>query len=482
MDFNLYNTLTRSKETFTPITPGKVGLYTCGPTVYNFAHIGNLRTFLFEDLLVRALRFNGYEVTHVMNITDVGHMTSDSDAGEDKMSVAAKRENLDPYAIARKYEEAFVNDLHRLGIHRPTVLPRATEHVQEMIALNKELEEKGYTYQTPEGLYFDTSRVPDYGKLARLRLDEQIQGLRDDLNIDPGKRSPADFILWFTNKPNHIMKWESPWGVGYPGWHIECSAMSMKYLGETFDIHCGGTDHIPVHNTNEIAQSECATGKTFARYWMHAAFLKTPLRQTFPDGGVGPKQSGKMSKSKGGFITVQTLVDSGYDPLAYRYLCLQAHYRSELELAWEWADDTQTKGRAESLDNAARGLAHLYERVTRSDEEPLTTDAAFADAKQDVLAELNDDLNVPKAMAALHRHGSPRLWKAFDAVLGLDLEARAVRRVEEAAPAEVLDLLEQRQAARKARDFARADSLRDAITALGWEIADTPQGPTAKRK
>jgi cysteinyl-tRNA synthetase len=468
MDIYLYNTLTRTKEKFVPMIPGKIGLYTCGPTVYNYAHIGNLRTFLFEDLLTRTLRFNGYEVTHVMNITDVGHQTSDADAGEDKMAVASTRENLNPKDIALKYEDAFVRDLGRLGINRPNVLPRATDHVEEMIVLNKELEEKGFTYLTDEGLYFDTSKVADYGKLARLRLDEQMQGAREDVNVDAGKRNPADFVLWFRNKPNHIMKWESPWGSGYPGWHIECSAMSMKYLGETFDIHCGGNDHIPVHNTNEIAQSEAATGKPFVHYWMHAAFLT-----------LG--KSAKMSKSKGGFLTVQSLIDSGYDPLAYRYLCLQAHYRSELELAWEW-DDSGTKGSAESLDNAAKGLQNLYERIARTEDEPLQSEAAFEEAKADVLRQLNDDLNVPKAVATLHTYASPRLWKLFDAVLGLEIEERAVIQAEETAPDEVLALVEARQAARKSRDFARSDTLRDQIAALGWEVGDTPQGPTLKRR
>jgi cysteinyl-tRNA synthetase len=467
MDFYIYNTLTRTKEKFVPLVPGKVGLYTCGPTVYNYAHIGNLRTFLFEDLLARALRFNGYEVRWVMNITDVGHMTSDADAGEDKMSVAARREQKTPWEIARFYEEEFKKDLDRLNIHRPDILPRATEHVEEMIALNATLEQKGYTYTTPEGLYFDTSKVADYGKLARLRLDEQLQGARDDVNVDTAKRNPADFVLWFGNKPDHIMKWDSPWGVGYPGWHIECSAMSMKYLGETFDIHCGGNDHIPVHNTNEIAQSESATGHPFVRYWMHAAFLT-----------MG-KQA-KMSKSKGGFLKVQTLIDSGYDPLAYRYLCLQAHYRSELELNWEWTDEN--RGRAESLDNAQAGLHRLYERIARTDDEPLADAAAYEAAKRDVLTHLNDDLNVPRALGLLHTYASPRLWKEFDAVLGLDIEKRAVLRTEEEAPAEVVALLEARQGARKARDFAKSDALRDEIAALGWEVADTPQGPTVKRR
>lgn len=467
MDIFIYNTLTRSREKFEPLVPGKVGLYTCGPTVYNFAHIGNLRTFLFEDLLTRMLRFNDYDVTWVMNITDVGHMTSDADAGEDKMAVAAEREHKTPWEIARYYEDAFIRDMQRLNIHIPDVLPRATEHVREMIVLNRELEEKGYTYTTPEGLYFDTSKVADYGKLARLRLDEQLQGARADLNVDTAKRNPADFVLWFANKPNHVMKWDSPWGVGYPGWHIECSAMSMKYLGETFDIHCGGNDHIPVHNTNEIAQSECATGKTFARYWMHAAFLN---------------MGGKMSKSKGGFVTVQTLIDSGYDPVAYRYLCLQANYRSELELTWDWQDDEKTKGRAPSLDNAQTGLNRLYERIARVEDEPITDDATFEAAKADVLSAMNDDLNVPKAVGLLHTYNSPRLWKAFDPVLGLKIEERAVKKEAEVAPPEILALVEERQAARKARDFALADVIRNKIADLGWEIADTPQGPTAKRK
>ena len=360
MDIYLYNTLSRSKEKLTPLSPGKIGLYTCGPTVYNYAHIGNLRTFLFEDLLVRSLRLNSLDVCHVMNITDVGHMTSDEDAGEDKMAVAAQREGKDPWAIAEFYTQAFLSDLDRLNMTRPRYLPRATEHVQEMIAINQTLEDKGFTYTTSEGLYFDTTRFPEYGKLARLRLDEQKTATREDLTVDPGKRSPQDFVLWFSNKPNHIMKWESPWGIGYPGWHIECSAMSMKYLGESFDIHCGGNDHIPVHHTNEIAQSECCTGKTFANYWMHSAFLT-----------LG--KATKMSKSKGGFITLQTLIDSGYDPLAYRYLCLQAHYRSELELKWEWNPANQEIGKASNLDTAAATLKRLYERVARAEDEPLTS-------------------------------------------------------------------------------------------------------------
>lgn len=469
MPITLYNTFTRSKELFTPITPGKVGIYTCGPTVYNFAHIGNLRTFLFEDLLVRMFRFTGYEVNWVMNITDVGHQTSDGDAGIDKFEDAVQREKSDPYSIARKYEEHFLLDMDRLGIHRPDILPRATEHVQQMIDLNQRLEEKGFTYQTQEGLYFDTSKVPDYGKLARTRLDEQ-KTMREDVNVDPNKRNNADFILWFSNKPNHVMKWDSPWGVGYPGWHIECSAMSIAYLGETFDIHCGGNDHIPVHHTNEIAQSECATGKVFANYWMHTAFLTLGAHA-------------KMSKSSGNFLSVQALIDSGYDPIAYRYLCLQAHYRSELELAWEWVGDESNKGHAPSLDTAAASLKRLYERVARVDDEPLVDPADYAAARTEVLEYLTDDLNVPRAVGALHRYGSPKLWREFDAVLGLDFEKNAVLKEEEAVevPESIQKLLEERQEARKSRDFARADAIRTELASEGWEIADTPEGAKLKR-
>ena len=468
MDLTLYNTLTKTKETFEPMTPGRVGMYTCGPTVYNYAHIGNLRTFLFEDLLARTLRFNGYDVTHVMNITDVGHMTSDADAGEDKMETAARRENKDPWQIARFYEAAFVRDLERLNIRRPDVLPRATEHVEEMIALNRQLEEKGFTYQTREGLYFDTSKDDDYGKLMpRLDRDNQLVGAREAVNVDPEKRHPGDFVLWFGNKPGHIMQWESPWGVGYPGWHIECSAMSMKYLGETFDIHCGGIDHIPVHNTNEIAQSESATDKPFVRYWMHAAFLN-----------LGTK---KMAKSAGSILTVQALIDSGYDPLAYRYLCLQAHYRSPLEFRWTWNEDGKT-GRAQSLDTAQATLQRLYERVSHAEDDPLANETAYTQAYNEVLGYLNDDIALPQAVATLHTYNSPRLWRAFDPVLGLDFESRAKPRVEEAAPEDVLALVEQREQARKAKDFARADALRKEVAALGWEVADSPQGPTLKRR
>lgn len=470
MDIFLYNTLSRTKERLVPLVPGQIGLYTCGPTVYNYAHIGNLRTFLFEDLLVRTLQLAGLATTWVMNITDVGHLTSDADEGGDKMDEASKREGKDPWAIAEFYTEAFLGDIDRLNIARPNYLPRATDHIQEMITINKTLEEKGYTYTTPEALYFDTSKFPDYGKLARLRLDELKVAAREGVNTDSGKRGPADFVLWFSNKPDHIMKWESPWGVGYPGWHIECSAMSMKYLGETFDIHCGGNDHINIHHTNEIAQSECCTGHTFANIWMHTAFLT-----------LGRD---KMSKSSGGFLTVKVLTDSGYDPLAYRYLCLQAHYRSELELKWAWDDDSAKTGRAANLDTAAATLKRLYERVARVEDEPLSDAATFDAAIVDVFGALADDLNVPRAVGLLHSYDSPRLWKHFDAVLGLKLAERAVKTEEVGVevPDDIQALVDERQAARKAKNFARSDIIRTQLAELGWELADTPQGPKVTRK
>ena len=461
----LHNTLTRTKEPFTPEDGKTVRLYCCGPTVYNYAHIGNLRTYIFEDLLHRALQMHGWDVDHVMNITDVGHMTSDSDSGEDKMAKAAEREQQSPWELAKKYEAAFFADSAKLNIIRPTVAPRATEHIPEMIALIEELQAKGYTYETGEGIYFDTAKDADYGKLAGLDLAAQKAGAREDVQIDPGKRHPADFILWFTNKPSHVMHWPSPWGTGYPGWHIECSAMSMKYLGETLDIHCGGIDHIPVHNTNEIAQSECATGHVFARFWLHGAFLTV--------------QGGKMSKSAGDFLTVQRLIDLGFDPLAYRYLCLTAHYRSELALnvsTWE------------SLHAATKALGKVYELKSRIGEDDGLSDADYAAARQRVFDAISDDLNLPRAVAALHEAKSYRLWREFDSVLGLDIEARSRASVpttendENLLPAEIVGLKNQRDEARRAKDFARSDNLRAEIEAQGYAVGDSPQGTVVKKK
>ena len=455
MTLTLYNTMTRSKQEFAPLEPGKVRLYCCGLTVYNYAHIGNLRTYLFEDVLRRVLLFKGYDLLHVQNVTDVGHMTSDEDAGEDKMQTAAEREKKSPWEIARFYEEAALRDFERLNIERPEIMPRATEHIAEMIALIQRLEANGYTYVTSEGVYFDTSKDPAYGKLARLNLAEQRQGAREEVIADETKRNPSDFVLWFLNKPTHIMQWESPWGPGYPGWHIECSAMSMKYLGETFDIHCGGVDHIPVHHTNEIAQSECATHQQFVRYWLHGEFLQMNNR--------------KLSKSEGGSInSLQSLIEAGYDPLAYRYLCLQAHYRSELNFS------------TEALDAATAGLRKVYALCPDSD--PLRDDEdAYKAARQRVLEAIEDDLGMPQAVGLLNSYGSYRLWVEFDAILGLDIAKRSCQG-EEALPPEIEALVQARNAARKAKDWSQSDALRTRLNELGYDVGDGPQGTTVKRR
>jgi cysteinyl-tRNA synthetase len=468
-----YNTLTRAKEEFVPLTPGAAKMYCCGPTVYNFMHIGNLRAFLFNDTLRRALKFNGFDVTHVMNITDVGHLTSDADEGEDKMEKGATREGLTVWEIARKYEAAALEDCARLHIQRPDIVCRATEHIAEMIALIEQILERGCGYVTPGAVYFDTSRFPSYGEMARLDLSGLQAGAGGRVEMLGEKRHPNDFVLWFLNKPTHIMQWDSPWGPGYPGWHIECSAMSIKYLGETFDIHCGGVDHIPVHHTNEIAQSECATGKPFVRYWLHNEFLLI-TRSGSEEGKSGDSEEDsegeeavKMAKSGDNFLTLQRLIDRGYSPLAFRYLCLQAHYRSELRFSWE------------TLDAAQSGLRRVYS--ARPDNDPLTDDARFAEARTEALAALNDDLNTPQLVGLLNRYGSRRLWREFDAVLGLDIEGQA-QRVDEALPAEILALVEERNAARRAKNWARSDEIRNLLIEKGYEVGDSPQGTTVKRR
>ncbi|MCC6728158.1 MAG: cysteine--tRNA ligase [Chthonomonadales bacterium] len=472
MRMHLYNTLTRSKELFEPMRPPRVGMYCCGPTVYNYAHIGNLRTYVFEDVLRRALRMNGYELVHVMNITDVGHLESDSDEGEDKMEKGARREGLDVWQLARKYEAAWLDDMARLNIERPEVVCRATEHVGDMVALIEQLLERGYAYMTPGALYFDTSRFPQYADFARLDLRGQQAGAGGRVQLLGEKKHPNDFALWFLGKPKHIMQWDSPWGRGYPGWHIECSAMSMRYLGHTFDIHCGGVDHIPVHHTNEIAQSEAATGDPFVRYWLHGAFLivTRSMSEDAPEAGAeGDESAGyeKMSKSADNFLTLQRLIDRGFDPLAYRYLCLQAHYRSELRFSWE------------TLEGAQQGLRRVYS--VRPDDDPLADEARFQDARQEALDALNDDLNMPRLVGLLNRHNSYRLWTELDAALGLDIAARA-RRVDEELPSEIMELVEQRNAARTAREWARSDELRDRLVDLGYEVGDSPRGTKVTRR
>ncbi|MEZ4618415.1 MAG: cysteine--tRNA ligase [Caldilineaceae bacterium] len=340
MNLRLYDTYSRSLRDFAPLSPEEVGLYTCGPTVYDYAHIGNLRTYLFEDILRRVLEFNGYKVKHVMNITDVGHLVSDADSGEDKMEKGSRRTGKTAWEIAEFYTQAFQEDLRRLNILEPTIWCRATDYIPEQIEMIGCIEANGYAYTTSDGVYFDTAKLDDYGYLARLK----IEGLQAGMRVDMGeKRNPTDFALWkFSPKDQtRQMEWESPWGVGFPGWHIECSAMSAKFLGNLFDIHCGGEDHIPVHHTNEIAQTEACHGTHLANFWLHGYFLQL--------------DDAKMAKSAGGFLRVQTLLDRGYEPLVYRFFCLSGHYRAKLNFTWESLDGAKTVPQPAAFDSPQLG-------------------------------------------------------------------------------------------------------------------------------
>ena len=470
MGLRLYNTLGRTLQAFEPITPGKVGFYGCGPTVYNYAHIGNMRPYVLHDTLVRTLRWLGYEVTHVMNLTDVGHLTGDDDSGEDRMVRSAQERHQSVLDVAKFYTDAFFHDTGRLNVVRPTVVCKATDHVQDMIAVIRRIEANGFTYFAGGNLYFDVSKFPTYGELAMLKLDELQAGAR--IEVDENKRNPHDFVLWFTKSKfeDQALQWDSPWGRGYPGWHIECSAMSMKYLGESFDIHAGGIDHIPVHHTNEIAQSEAATGRKWVRYWMHNEFLVV--------------DKGKMSKSKGGFLTLQTLVDAGYHPLDYRYLLLGAHYRAQLQFSYD------------SLDSARSSRKPLVDRVLSLRAKvggAIPTAAPASGAARTRLdafrAAMEDDLNTPRALAELWGvlrdpgvDPADALAVAFemDRVLGLGLADAERPTFDPALAAEIDALLAERSAAKKARDWARADALRDRVKALGAVIEDGPGGSTWK--
>ncbi|MDH7601414.1 MAG: cysteine--tRNA ligase [Armatimonadota bacterium] len=473
MALSLYNTLTRRKEVFQPLEPGIVRMYSCGLTVYNYAHIGNLRTYIFSDILRRTLEYEGYEVLHVMNVTDVGHLTSDADEGEDKMEKGAREAGKDIWEIARFYEEAFWRDLELLNIEKPKVICRATEHIPEMIALIQRLMERGHAYETDQAVYFDISTFPKYTEFTRQPLEQKVIGAREEVQEDPQKRHPADFALWFKavgRFKNHIMRWESPWGVGFPGWHIECSAMAMKYLGETLDIHTGGEDHIWVHHPNEIAQSEAATGKQFVRFWMHGAFLVVGSQN-------GSDEERRMGKSEGNFITLQTLLDKGYDPLAYRYACLMAHYRQKLRFTWE------------SMDAAAAGYASLKQFAARAlqvgGEEPPWVQT-YRDRFRSAI---EDDLNMPQAMAAVSEmireaetrkeYGVLPALYDFDRVLGLKLREAAEAAVD--VDAVVKALIKEREEARKARNWARADEIRNQLAEQGIVLEDTPSGTLWRR-
>ncbi|MFP4266622.1 MAG: cysteine--tRNA ligase [Spirochaetaceae bacterium] len=466
MQVRLYNTMTRKIEDFYTVEPGVAKMYTCGPTVYNYAHIGNLRTYVFEDVLRRLLEYAGYKVEHVMNVTDVGHLTDDADEGEDKMVKSSREKGMTVWDIAKYYTEAFFKDVDELNILRPTAIPKATEHVGDMIKFIERLEEKGNTYTSGGNVYFSIDTFPEYGKLARLDAQDLKSGAR--IEVDGNKKNPRDFVLWFTQSKfgHQAMLWDSPWGRGYPGWHIECSAMSMKYLGEQFDIHCGGVDHIPVHHTNEIAQSEAATGKTWVNFWVHGEFLVM--------------DAGKMAKSKGNFITLRTLKEQGYDPLDYRYFCLGGHYRSQLQFTPESLNAARTARK-----NLVERVKELQTKTGDSSRIPATEDLSPDAGRylQDYRDTISEDLHVPKALGILwntvkDEHIAPQERLAvlydMDRVLGLKLAESGSESAD--IDEEALALIREREQARKEKNFSRADEIRDELEKRGISIKDTPEG------
>lgn len=465
MSIKLYNTLTKTKEDFVPLDKNAVRIYSCGPTVYSYAHIGNFRTYIFMDNLRRMLEYNGYKLKHVMNITDVGHLESDADEGEDKMEKAAKKENKSPYEIAAFYTKAFFEDMEKLNIERPEIIAKATEHIDDMLEFAKKIVENGYGYETSTAIYFDVSKLDKYPVLSNRNVDEQIAGARVD--VDPEKRNPYDFAIWIKAPANHIMKWESPWGLSYPGWHLECSAMGRKYLGEEFDIHTGGVDHIPTHHENEIAQSKGAFGKIPAKVWMHVEFLQV-------DGG-------KMSKSLGNVYTISQLQEKGIEPLAYKLFCYTAHYRTKLNFTFEGASSSQ-----KALNRLRESyIKHKNGNEEISDEEINAYKAKFLDA-------INDDLNMPLAMSivweiARNEKKSTKLSNLldeFDKVLGLDLinSEKYIKEQENIeVPEEVLELVEERKKAREEKNWSLSDELRDKIKDKGYIVKDTKEGMTIEK-
>jgi cysteinyl-tRNA synthetase len=467
-ELKLYNTLAREKEVFEPIEAGKVGMYVCGPTVYWFAHIGNLRAYVFADVLRRALELNGYVVMHVMNITDVGHLVGDGDIGEDKLESGARREGKTAWEIAEFYARAFESDSRKLNLLPPTLTVKATEHINDQVEMILALEKNGYTYETSDGIYFDTSKLESYGRLGGQLAEEKEAGARVEMGE---KKNTTDFALWKFSHPTHSvrsgdlplkrqMEWNSPWGVGFPGWHIECSAMSTKYLGKSFDIHTGGVDHIAVHHENELAQTLGAYGTLQARFWLHSDFLTV-------DGG-------KMSKSLGNLYTLDELAKRGFDPLAYRYLVLGAHYRGKLNFTWE------------SLEAAQSALSHLRDVVRDWDEPSRDLDETY----ETLLLEcVNDDLNTARALAlvwqlvddkSLTTDKKSRVLLFMDGVLGLCLGDCIGKKLE--VPADVQLLVRARDKARVEKNWAESDRLRGEIEFLGYEVMDTPEGTRVRQK
>ena len=472
----LYNSLTRTKEEFIPNEPGKVSMYTCGPTVYHFAHIGNLRTYIMEDILDRYFRYNGYDVTRVMNITDVGHLTSDADTGEDKMLKGAKREKKTVMEIAQFYTEKFFEDCKALNIRRPEVVEPATACIDDFIRVIESLLEKGYAYEAGGNIYFDTSKLKQYYMFHNFEEEDLAVGVREGVEEDGNKRNKADFVLWFTKSKfdDQELKWDSPWGVGYPGWHIECSCISMKHLGEHLDIHCGGIDNAFPHHTNEIAQSEAYLGHKWCNWWVHVLHLNT--------------NAGKMSKSKGEFLTVSLLTEKGYDPMVYRFYCLQSHYRKSLVFSWE------------NMDNAKVAYNKLIARIAALTKDGDVDEAVFAAQKASFVKALDNDLNTSLAVTAVYdvlkanTNGSTKLalLADFDRVLCLNLcenaEKLNAEKSAEAAKApsddpmirKIEEMIEARREAKKAKNYAEADRIRAELADMGVTLIDTKDGTTYK--
>lgn len=453
MSLKIYNTLTRKKEEFIPIDKKEVRIYSCGPTVYYFAHIGNLRAYLFMDNLRRVLKYNGYNIKHAMNITDVGHLVSDADEGEDKMLKASKRENKSPFEIADFYMNAFLNDMKKLNIDMPNIICRATEHIQVMEDYLKQIIANGYTYETKDTIYFDTSKLDKYGVLSNRNIEEQKAGAR--VEFDKEKKNPTDFALWIKAPKEHLMKWDTFWGECYPGWHLECSAMSEKYLGEVFDIHTGGMDHIPVHHENEIAQAKGYCGKIPAHYWMHVEFLQV--------------NGGKMSKSLNNIYTLKDLEEKGYSPDVYRMFNFSSHYKKPINFTFE------------AMDAAKIALKRLKEGYKRHLEgKDAVSKEVITKFEKDFLEAINDDLNMPQALSVVwevvkQEKKSPefaQLLKKFDKVLGLNID----KEEEFEIPEEIMQIIEERKQARIEKNWNKSDELRDKLISLGYNVKDTSDG------
>lgn len=458
MDINLYNTLTKKKDKFEPINSEEVRIYSCGPTVYKNATIGNMRTNIFQDTLRRLLKYNGYKIKHAMNITDVGHLVSDGDDGEDKMLKSAREEKKTPLQIAQYYTKLFFEDLEELNLEKPEIICKATEHINEMLEYVKMLMQNGYAYETSTAIYFDISKLDKYPILSNIDIEKQKAGAR--VEIDEEKRNPSDFALWIKAPENHLMKWDSPWGPSYPGWHIECSAMGQKYLGDEFDIHTGGIDLVPTHHENEIAQSKGKCGKVPAKYWLHGEYLLI--------------NGGKMSKSLGNAYLIKDIKEKGYDPLAYKLFSYSSHYRNKLNFTWEGIEASAKS--LERLRNSYQINLNRNDELTSEDLEKLNK------IEENFHKAINDDLNMPLAMSFVWEVAKfekknekvAKLLQKFDTVLGIKIDKVELEKQE--IPKEIIDILEQRKKARQNKDWLKSDELRDLIKQKGYTVKDTKEG------